>query len=104
MSNPRILGLICTDRGQHSRCVLGDLVGRAERIDVNRGFAMGDLAGRRKHECVRLDDERRVHIRCPRCSRNPQWTAEHARDVLDRLTEAGFVEFDVSYEPSTKTP
>lgn len=93
----------CTDRGQHDWTALGDVVLDGGLLRANIGAVYGELAERRKEECVVVDGQGRLVMRCPRCRRNPQLTAENARNVIKTLWNAdhggGMAKLDISHLP-----
>lgn len=99
------IAITCTDKGQHPWIALGDLTLDDGMLRANIGATYGALAETRKDQCVWLDHldperaEYRVHLRCPRCQRHPQWTHANAVDRLTRLHAAGLSQLDVSLMP-----
>lgn len=72
------INIICTDRGQHTRCMIAAHVGK------------NDLPA----------DGRDVHtFRCPRCRRAPQIRLDRWPAIVDQLRAAGRTEMDVSLLP-----
>lgn len=118
------LRLICTDRGQHPRTVLGGLSpgrsvrgGRGKRLvqlDRSEDFAEvtsvrvishntkrpPDTGGRvgMTHAIEEDGSEHTVLLRsrCPRCGRDVQWRQDRAVAIYRAATEAGMAEFDIS--------
>lgn len=98
------LAVVCTDKGQHPWIQLGDLTAQpnGEMVRANHGNAYGVQAGRRKDECVWLDQldpgraEYRVHMRCPRCRRHLQWGDDRVLEYLPQLHAAGLSQLDIS--------
>jgi hypothetical protein len=60
--------IICTDKGQHPRTVLGSIdesLDRRQLEHLNAPFLGGIIAERRADECVWFDDRGRLQMRCP---------------------------------------
>jgi hypothetical protein len=101
------IAVVCTDRAQHAETTLGDLTWSSGLLRANVGFVYDARADRRKDECVWLDHldphspEYRVHLRCPRCKREIQWTYDTAVRVRDAIPEAspGVSHLDISGLP-----
>lgn len=86
MHNHQLLDVYCTDRGQHSRTPLGDLALIGDTIEVNAApIYRLTIAERRRSECVWVDDYDKVHLRCPRCRREVQWSHDRARKAIAGL-------------------
>jgi hypothetical protein len=90
------LAVACTDEGQHEWAQLGDLVLEGQKIWVNCGFTQAAIAERRKHECVWIDDHRKVHMACPRCRREIQRTEHKMGAAMQAMVEAGVNVLDIS--------
>jgi hypothetical protein len=94
------VALFCTDQGQHGWTLLGDLGIHGGLLTVNENFTAGQIALRRRKECVWIDGDRcsgRVQIRCPRCRRHVPWRGERAAEIVRRLATAGVSSLDISF-------
>jgi hypothetical protein len=72
--------IVCTDRGQHPRAALDNLM-------VTTG------ADQTKEQDLATG----LRARCPRCLRNPVWRREKAAAILAGAVEAGMATLDISY-------
>jgi len=92
-----MLRVVCTDGGQHKEATVG-VIARTEGAseyefgtDTSKKTAEGVLNLDPKHaEPVREDRGfgRLVVWSCPRCTRRPSWTWDHAQDHARRLEAA----------------
>jgi hypothetical protein len=87
------LFVICTDRGQHQRARLGELmwfdtlhdewVGGSNILSQHLVYVPQDAEGVR-HD-LEDRDRGRLEILCPRCRRHIQWREETATEVITRM-------------------
>lgn len=97
------IGIVCSDRGQHGLTILGDLSWRDGLLRANQSAVYDQRVEKQKAQCIWLDwldedlAEYRVHMRCPRCNRHPQWTHDRAMKILLALSEAGQTRMDISH-------
>ena len=104
MTRPVALTIVCTDRGQHSTTLLGEL-NLGGMLRANGTHLSPREAERRKDECVWLEhvDEDRpdyqVNMRCPRCGRHVEWRSARAIDLIGKLAAASVSRIDLSAIP-----
>ena len=95
------LVFFCTDKGQHPRTVLGNVLidDDGELIANHEIYSHGSIGDARKHQAVQIDYRGRVRIDCPRCKRNIPWKPETAERVITALFEQRIYELDISLIP-----
>jgi hypothetical protein len=99
LDDPRTILLVCADRGQHARAVLGTVAvpggdgpclwRAADRARVARQPGAG----------VWVEDSGRrpvVNVRCPRCGRHQRWRRHVADAPARRVLAAGLRAVDIA--------
>lgn len=91
--------LICTDRGQHNRCVLGS----ANSVDGHRPrtwLPVNRVRVQRAGAGVFQDQHGTIHLVCLRCDLHIRWQLRRAETIADAAVRAGLRELDVSHMAS----